>query len=285
MPKEPHYFCSDFDYYHAPGRRTIDHYLGLYSEATDDHLAIGEASVWYLYSQAAAAEIVRFDPEARVVVMVRNPLEMVPSLHGQLLYAVDEDERDVARAWALQGERAAGRSLPERVRVAEFLQYGEACRLGAQMERLLGVIPREQVLPIVFDDFRADPGAVYRDTLAFLGVPDDGRREFPRINPNTVHRAPAVAKLTQRPPGVALAAARAVKRVTGIKQLGILNRIRARNRVVAERAPLDPAFLDLLADHFRDDVALLGRLLQRDLSHWTDRGVGSPTGGTLAADN
>ena len=279
MPKEPHFFCTDFDYYYAPGQRTEDHYLRLFADAGEQHTALGEASVWYLYSATAAANIASFAPDARAIVMLRNPVEMMPSLHSQLVYTVDEDVRDPARAWALQDERRAGRSLPAGVRVPEFLQYGAACSVAGQLERVFAAIPRERVKVIVFDDFRADPGAVYHQTLEFLGVPDDGRTEFPRINPNTVHRAPAVARLTQRPPKAAVAAARAVKRVTGIKQLGIMGRIRSRNRVEAERSPLSAEFLDELAAYFRSDVAALSELLDRDLTHWTES-----RGGTLARD-
>jgi hypothetical protein len=279
-PKEPHYFCEDFDYYYAPGERRLEHYLRLFENAGDEHLAVGEASVWYLYSRTAAANIAAFDPGARAIVMVRNPLEMVPSLHGQLLYEVDEDEPEVGRAWDLQPRRARGESLPAGVRVPAFLQYGQAALLGAQLERVYASIPRERVLVLVFDDLRADAAAVYRRTLEFLGVPDDGRSDFPRVNPNTVHRRPTVARLTQRPPRAALAAARTLKRITGSERLGVLDRVRARNRVEAERAPLDPAFLDRLADYFCEDVKLLSRLIDRDLTHWTAR-----HGGTLALEN
>lgn len=279
MPKEPHFFGGDFDYYHAPGLRTEQHYLGLFAEAQPEHLAVGEASVWYLYSRTAASEIAAFAPDARAIVMLRNPVEMMPSLHSQLVYTVDEDVRDPAAAWALQESRRAGRDLPPGVRVPEFLQYGAACSLSGQLARVFESIPRERVKVIVFDDFREDPGRVYRETLAFLDVPDDGRTDFPRINPNTVHRAPAVARLTQRPPKSALAAARALKRVTGIKRLGMMEKVRRRNRVEADRAPLSPEFLDELATYFRSDVAALSELLDRDLTHWT-----ASRGGTLARD-
>ena len=278
-PKEPHYFGTDFDYYYAPGERTEEHYLRLFADAGEEHLAVGEASVWYLYSERAAAEIAAFRPDARAIVMLRNPVELVPSLHSQLVYTVDEDVRDPAAAWALQAARRRGEHLPPGVRVPAFLQYGAAAMLGAQLRRVYESFPRERVRVIVFDDFRADPAAVYRSTLDFLGVPDDGRTDFPRVNPNTVHRAAGVARLTQRPPKAALAAAKAVKKATGIKQLGILQRVRRRNRVEAERAPLAPEFVAEMADHFRDDVASLSELIGRDLSHWT-----APTGGTLAKD-
>lgn len=268
QPKEPHYFCADFDYYYAPGQRTEEHYLRLFDAAGDEHLAVGEASVWYLYSEDAARNIAAFDPAARAIVMVRNPVELVPSLHSQLLYMLDEDEPDPARAWELQEDRARGEHLPPRVRVPAFLQYGEAARLAPQLRRVYEALPREQVLVLVFDDLRADTGAVYRRTLDFLGLPDDGRADFPRVNENKVHRAGAVARFTQRPPAPLVSVARGVKRVTGAERLGVLDRVRRGNREVTARRAVDPRFRDELKAHFAEDVDELGDLIGRDLGGW-----------------
>jgi len=268
QPKEPHYFCTDFSYYYAPGHESLEHYLALYNDADDSHIAVGEGSVWYLYSHRAAEEILEFDPEARFIVMVRNPLEMVPSLHSQMLYMRDETEESFPRAWTLQQERRIGRSIPSTCRVPEFLQYGAAAKTGSQVERLLRVVPRGQVKIIVFDDFRADTGAVYAETLEFLGLPDDGRREFETVNANKEHRTKLLARLTQRPPRSLITIAQSVKRVTGIKRLGVLDRIRQTNRRAATRQSLGPELANELRAYFAEDVALLGRLLDRDLSHW-----------------
>jgi hypothetical protein len=267
-PKEPHYFCAEFDYYFAPGQRTEDHYLGLFAAATDEHLAVAEASVWYLYSSDAARNIAAFDPAARAIVMLRNPVDLVPSLHSQLLYMLDEDEPDLARAWELQEPRRRGERVPATARVPAFLQYGEAARLGAQLARVYDALPREQVLTIVFDDLREDTGAVYRRTLEFLGLPDDGRAEFPRVNENKVHRAEAVARFTQRPPAALVSVARGVKRVAGVERLGVLERVRRGNRQVTRRGGIDPGLAAELRDHFRDDVGELGALIGRDLGGW-----------------
>jgi hypothetical protein len=276
QPKEPHYFCEDFDYYYAPGRRTEDHYLRLFAAATDEHIAVGEASVWYLYSGDAARNIAAFDPDARVVVMLRNPVELVPSLHSQLLYMLDEDEPDLATAWELQEARRRGERLPPRVRVPEFLQYGDAASLGAQLARVHESFPREQVLTLVFDDLRADTGSVYRRTLEFLGLPNDGRAEFPRVNENKVHRTGAVARFTQRPPAALVGVARGVKRVTGVERLRVLERVRRGNRQVMRRREISPELAAELRDFYRDDVGELGELIGRDLGGWL-----APAGGTL----
>ena len=266
QPKEPHFFGSDLDYYYAPGHAALAHYLELFDRAGPEHLAVGEASVWYLYSTEAVREIHAFDPAARLIAMVRDPVELVPSLHSQLRYTLDEDQPSVEVAWRLQGERAAGRRLPATVRVPRFLQYAEAARLGAQLRRVYATFPREQVKVVALDDLRADAGAVYRDVLAFLGVPDDGRAHFPRINENKVHRAGALARLTQRPPRVLVGAAGVVKRAARVERLGVLERVRRRNRDVRRREAIDPAFERELREHFRADVEELGALIGRDLA-------------------
>jgi hypothetical protein len=194
----------------------------------------------------------------------------VPSLHSQLVYMLDEDVEDPWEAWRLQEPRRRGERLPARVRVPAFLQYGEAARLGAQLRRVYESIPPERVKVIVFDDLRADTGAVYRETLEFLGVPDDGRSDFPRVNENKVHRTGAVARFTQRPPAALVTAARGVKRVAGVERLGVLDRVRRRNREVTRRREIAPGFAQELREHYRDDVAELGDLIGRDLSDWTD---------------
>ena len=270
QPKEPHFFSKDFPYYYSPGHATLDHYLRLYEDAGPEHLAVCEASVWYLYSQVAAEEIIGFAPDARIIVMVRNPVEMMPSLHSQMLFVQDEDRPDPKAAWDLQAVRRDGRSVPATCRVPAFLQYGDACSLGAQVERLFATVPREQVKVIVFDDFRRDPLGVWREVLDFAGLPDDGRTEFPVVNANKRHRNATIARFSQRPPAPLVAASRLVKRLTGRSRLGVLRWLKDRNRTVGERTAISPEFTRELEDYFRDDVALLGRLLDRDFSAWVN---------------
>lgn len=80
-PKEPNYFCSDL-----PERQVVsqmEDYLTLFEGALDGHSVVMEASTWYLVSRVAVANIMEFEPRARLIVMVRNPIDLVHSLHWQ----------------------------------------------------------------------------------------------------------------------------------------------------------------------------------------------------------
>jgi len=243
-------------------------YLAFFEDATDQYIAVGEATVHYLRSARALPRIRAFAPDARIIVMLRNPVDLVYSWHSQMVYGLYEDEPDFARAWALQAERAAGRAIPHTCLDAKVLDYRAIGMLGEQMATLYEVFPRDQVLVILFDDFAASARDVYSQTLNFLGVPDDGRTDFPRINENKRHANPHVARFTERPPRAWTAAANLVKRTLGVQELGLLRRLRDINRVAATRPPMNLDLRSMLIDTFHDDIHRLGTLIDRDLTHW-----------------
>src|SRR3954468_1950993 len=82
--KELHYFGSDLTFLKTQ-RPTREEYLAHFAAAQPQQIA-GEASVWYLYSQLAAREIHDFCREAKFIIMLRNPVDMMHSLHSQYLY-------------------------------------------------------------------------------------------------------------------------------------------------------------------------------------------------------
>ena len=87
--------------------------MDLFKSSTNEHLAIGEASVYYLYSPLAVRRLLKFNPHALMIAMIRNPIDMAYSYHSQMLWNAIEDVEDFPTAWALQAERKAGRKLPK----------------------------------------------------------------------------------------------------------------------------------------------------------------------------
>jgi hypothetical protein len=263
--KEPYYFSSDFVGY---GIRSEAEYLRLFAKAGPYHKAVGEGSVWYLYSQVALQRIREFEPSARVIVMLRNPVDLACSLHAQLLYVFMENEADFAKAWDLQAARRLGQRIPRGCLVPQFLQYEQACRLGWQLQRLLNIFPREQVHCLLFDDFVQDTRRAYQRLLAFLELPHDGRLEFPRINENRQHRSRWLAYLLLRLPDSVGTALRLGKRTLGLEYWGIGRYLIPLTTRPAQRKPLDPEVQQRLILTFHDDILLLSELVGRDLSGW-----------------
>jgi hypothetical protein len=269
--KEPHYFAEDM-----PGNRdvtTLDDYHRLFEPAQAKHKVVGEASVLYLMSTVALEKIRRYNPAARIIAMVRNPAEMAVSLHQQLVYSFYEDRPDFLRGWNLQERRRHGHDIPPGCRDAAVLQYGRICNLGEQLARLYTHFPREQVHVIVLDDLKRMPLTVYRDTLRFLGVADDGRHRFPTINGQKRHRVDWLGRWLISPPGFLNRWRDRIIRDYGTRRslfsraaVGFGRLLEKLNATSTCRTTLDAATKRRLCETFHDDVAHLSDLLGRNLS-------------------
>ncbi len=264
--KEPLYFGREL--WHRNAVRSMDEYMGLFRGAKAHHLAVGEKSVWYMCSRTAVKEIREFDEHAKLIAMLRNPLDLLRSLHSWLLYMRHEDEPDFETAWRLQRVRKEGRRIPSMCHHAAMLQYAQVGRLGEQVERLLAVFPREQVKFIVFDDFAGDTRSIYEDVLSFLGVSSDGRTRFPRHGATRGHRWDRFAGLLLVPPPVVRDMIKAVKRILRVRHTGIGQLLLNLSAKKAEPRSLSDSFRRELTEEFRDDIERLSQILGRDLGHW-----------------
>lgn len=264
-PKEPHYFADDMPQHRYVD--SLDAYLALFRSGAAQRI-VGEASVGYLFSTRALSNLLAFNPDAKIIAMVRNPLDMALSLHNQLLYVAYENEADFASAWRLQAARRQGLHIPPTCRAPAFLQYESVCSLGRQIERLLHIVPADQVKLIVFDDLVQDTAAVYREVLRFLGLPDDGRTTFARVNAAKQPRSKRLAAWVARCKPLAVTLAMQTRAATGLNLLPWMKRFLAVNEKSAAKTALSPALRAELVGCFRDDVALLSALLCRDFSHW-----------------
>jgi hypothetical protein len=269
--KEPHFFNTDDRQLIA----TLNAYEELFRGACSRHSAIGEASVWYLSSSEAVENILRYQPDARFIVMLRNPVEMAPALHAEMALTGHESVLEFGSAWALQEERRLGRRLPTLCWANRRLQYGDICSLGAQLQRLLLLVPRGRVLPVVLDDVVDCPRREYLRVLEFLGVGDDGRSYFPILNKARIARWPRLARI--------LFVFSELKGRTGINlRLQLAARLFDANIVEAARPSPSPAVRATLEKYFKPDVMLLGRLLNRDFGHWLDS---APPAARVASDH
>jgi hypothetical protein len=265
-PKEPHYFTFDFEQYRVT--KTLEEYLELFSDSTTEHIAIGEGSVFYLYSSVALKKIYEFDPHGKIIVMLRNPVDLVYSFHSQLLYSADESEKNFEKAWRLQDVRRHGKKIPRQCREPAFLQYAAIGKLGEQIERLFTVFPREQVEIIWFEDFVRSTKQVYDRVLGFLEVSSDNRTDFIRINENKSHKLGVFGNFSEKPPALLTNIALKARDSLGIERLNVLDTIRSLNTKVASRKSLTENLCMELTAEFAPDIKKLSQLLNKDLSHW-----------------
>ena len=272
--KEPHFYASDLAVSGYVTNR--DDYLALFRHASENHSRLGEASVYYLVSGTAIPRIKEDITDARLIVMVRNPIDMAFSYYKEVFSSGWEDVKDFKEAWKLRNSRRIGSARIQNARIAPFpilLDYEKICLLGEQLERLYRSFAREQVHVTFLEDFVKDPRSEYVKILAFLDLEDDGRVDFPVLNPRKEVRFRQVSLVVQ-----AIKENRVVQRLLlsiktrfNIKNLGILDGMFRSLGTSGNKSALDADTRNELQDTFRDDIHLLERLTGRDLHHWLSK--------------
>lgn len=108
--KEPNYFTTDLQPFYKIDSR--DEYIKLFEGAGESHIAVGEASTAYLLSHEAMKNIYNFDPKAKIIVMLRNPVDLVYSYHLFRVFLGVERVRSFDRVWEIQEDRKNGKNIP-----------------------------------------------------------------------------------------------------------------------------------------------------------------------------
>jgi hypothetical protein len=273
MPvKEPWFFSQELitgSHPQSPTRpQTFADYLALFAQAGAGQF-VGEATPSYLRSQLAAGRIAELCPDARIIAILREPAEFLRSFHLQSVQSHIETERDLRTALGLEVARREGRELPPDSSRPEALQYSSHIRYVEQLRRYREAFGPEQVLVMIYEDFRADNEGSVRRVLRFLGVDDTLALTASEANPSVRVRSARLerllrsASLGSRPGSRALRTT--IKTLTpGSLRAKVLQGAQ-RQLVYGDPNSPDPALMEELRERFKGEVEALSEYLGRDL--------------------
>ena len=187
--KAPHFFCDDFhqesDKFHGMklyfDYRDTESYVKLFSQATSEKI-LGESSDHYLYSQVAAREIYQFNPEAKIIIFLREPVSFLRSLHNHFVKVTNEEEEDFTKALALETVRIKGKSISPRIMCPSWAHYSQRINYYEQIKRYYDIFNPEQIKIIIYEDFRANNHQVYQEIINFLEVDPNFIPEYKSMN-------------------------------------------------------------------------------------------------------
>lgn len=245
--KELHYFAypevSD-TYYDVPFVTSESEYLSLFDNRRNEKAA-GDLSPSYLFHTRAAERIREFQPEARIIISLRNPIKRAIS-HYLMDVRLGYQDRPLAEFMQRTEENRLFHT-----------QYIEVGMYSNQIQAYLDSFGPDNVLILFYDDLVRDPQAYLRQVLAFLGVDQQYPIDMAVHNAFSMPRFGFVSSLfrskvaqqlgSQMPDGLK----RAIKSVT-------------HSRIRPNLSADEPA----LANIFRDDIAAVARIVGRDLSDW-----------------
>jgi len=262
--KELHHFGTDL---HSPTYvRGLNEYLALFAAAGNEKRA-GEASVWYLYSKLAATEIKAFSPQASVIIMLRNPVDMLYSLHSQHLYNGTEEIVDFADALRAEEDRKRGNQVPKGVPAVERLFYREVAKYTDQVDRYLKSLGPDNVKVIIYDDFKQDPARICRETFGFLKVDQGVEPAIRVVNPNKKLRSKTAQAVLDQPPRILGKLVRPL--TTPALRHRLFLTAQQLNTSYQARPPLPAELRQQLQKEFAPEIERLSVLLNRDLTYWS----------------
>ncbi|HLL68154.1 MAG TPA: sulfotransferase [Micromonosporaceae bacterium] len=274
--KEPKFFLSagppprhggpgDVQTYQEHVWRRAD-YEALFDAAPDGALR-GEATPFYLYDLAAQQRIHRLVPKAKLIAVVRDPVDRAHSNWTHLWTDGLEPEADFLTACRAEPQRrAAG--------WADFWHYCSLGLYGQQFEHLFSLFPREQVLILRFKELRDTPAQALDKVCAFLGVQTGLLDAVPRENVSSYvadTRTNAIIRYVLRTGGrVGQHFPVPLRELCSAPLLALLHREKGPRRrpTVQERSALLP--------YFAEDNARLERVTGISFADWMNLAGGSP---------
>jgi len=269
--KEPHYFCTDFPGYQW-SKSEKEYLTKEFSDCNERHKLAGEASVWYMYSKNAVENIVNFNPRAKFIIILRHPVDMLYSLHSQMVYNMDEDELSFEKAWYLQESRKKGLHIPKHCRVHEFLQYSEIGKYSEQLKRVFNIVDKNRIKVFLLEDFQVKTLDACKSLMNFLEIDYDEQVNFSVINENKIYRSRLLHLFLHRTPSIIENVANSTYSLLGISNIGLmkrLNNIAERlNSKKTKRSPLPEEFELYLFEYFMDDIRSTESIINRDLNIW-----------------
>lgn len=204
--KEPHFFCSDFhlesDRAYGKQRffdfRNESAYLQLFAKAEGVKIA-GESSTNYLYSQVAAEKIHNFNPDAKIIIILREPAKFLYSLHSHYVKFTEENESDFLTALALETERKQEKNVSSRVTTPSYLYYSQRVQYYQQVKRYYDRFNASQIKVIIFEEFKSENERIYQEILEFLGVDSSFTPQYDAVNVNKEVKFQAINNLVNNP--------------------------------------------------------------------------------------
>ena len=271
--KEPHFFCSDFhlesDRAYGKKRfydfRSESAYLQLFSKAKNVKIA-GESSTNYLYSQVAAEKIHNFNPDAKIIIILREPAKFLYSLHSHYVKFTEENESDFLTALALESQRQQEEDLSSRVTSPSYLYYSQRVQYYQQVKRYCDRFKPEQIKVVIFEEFKSANERIFREVLEFLQVEPNFTPEYAAVNVNKEVKFKSVNNLINSP---------LVKSITKNLLSQEFNEF-VRDNIVekflwhqAPKASIPEEIKMQLREQYLPEVIKISELLDRDLvSEW-----------------
>lgn len=227
-------------------------YLKLFEKVTDEK-AIGEASVCYLWSKTAARNIASNTPNAKIVMILRNPVDRAFSQYKQAVVS-----GLIGKSFREQVRESLNNKFDQFELLNPFLEFG---LYYEQVKRYTERFPSENVRIYLYEEYRAAPTRITTDIFRLLTVdpqffPDVSEKHLETFLPRFKWLSFMLKKWGVWP---------RLKNIVPADLVPVVKKVICRSKQRAEPDPVDRV---RLTNYYREDISRLSDLIKRDLRPW-----------------
>lgn len=261
--KEIHYFGKDLGI--ERDAQTEAEYLSFFTDLKED--VQGEASVWTFYSKTASKELKSFKPDAKLILLLRNPWDLMLSLHAQHLMDADEELKDFNKALErdLLRDPKAATNWSKNFEVRPLLWKSVLFSEGLNMwQKDWGA----QLKVVLFQDLAESPLETFKDVCSHLGVSTAFEPKFEIHNQRKSIRSAGIQALIDRPNSNLQKIARNLLpfKTARHQLMSVAKKMNRTKANTGESLSLENQIS--LSDLLTEDIERTKKLLDRELSHW-----------------
>lgn len=270
-PQEPNHFCPDIvqeDYSDAE-------YFQRFFAGREHVRFLGDKSTWLLNSEAAPILLTAYNPEAKFIALVREPVSMFLSMYGELAKNGVESSPDPETAWHRSFDCNPATTKSKKQTLS---RYASICSLGRQVAMWQERIESDRLYVALMPEVIGM--AEERERICrFLGISEIPSGEMPHSNQATSGGNTGVGRLLN-PPKPIVKAINKAKKAVGIRSLGVGTKLvrwrESLGRIRFEKPTISDTFRAELDEYFREDIDILRKCTGRSLEGWGKTPIDHP---------
>jgi len=260
--KEPHFFGSDLIRKNDAYNLSLEQYYNLFQT---DKKIIGEASTFYIFSKNAAKEIYQFNPEAKIIIMLRDLVDLAYSMHSQFVFSGDEIIEDFNQALELETDRLNKKNIPNHTTIINKLFYcNNIFSLPENINSFIKYFKNDSIKFVTLDEIKYNPDVVYFEILDFLNVSKNKDKiDFQVINKNKNYKSKLIRNLIKK---YSLSLGK-IRSFFSNKPIGIVSLIESLNKEQKPRFDLSEDLIDKLSKKFNQTSLDLEKIIDKKITY------------------
>ncbi len=265
-PVAPYHFCTDIhkesDKFHGKMKyftkyRSIVEFEQLYNGRRESILC--DISTNYLISKKAAENIYKYNPKAKIIIMLREPIDFLRSLHQELVFQGVERYASFEKALTAEKKRRKGEDIPKKISTPQDLFYFKRADFVRKIRRYYKFFDKKQIKIILYDDFKNDYDKTIKDILEFLGVDSQIKLKNKVVNQSKVVNMPNLNRL------ISILSTMTIKNVVPTKIRRNVGKMIKKRISSKKREEIPKETKEKLMKYFKPQVKELSKITNIDL--------------------